>query len=304
MKKFTQGHLYNLVTRGLLLVIVLMGLSRLVKLFFVPNPKWPELSNVHEVVVTNPYIESLWVHPKLFSTGGEQSLLVAGNGMVFLLGSDDRYSKSKVIAFDEQSGEIKWSVNYPEGRRILLSSSSLYTGGVGKVIALDPSTGELVWETTLPLSRSVTVMLLHENILYIDTVSGRYHMLDAQTGEIIQTVNYSNTDKMPLWREKVFDSAESGLVNDVLKRRGEQRISNIAKSEENLYVLTQNGNILQINSQTENEIFLASFDLTPFLSQNSKGNPYYFYIAVDDDNELLFIYLGDSGQMFALRIVE
>ena len=313
MKKSTQNHgktstglqstMYKVVTRGLLLLIVLIGLVRFVINFVFPNPKWAAPVVSHQLVPGNNDVQELWAREDLYATYDDQSLLAAGNGKVYLLGSDNQYRRMAIIALDAKSGETQWSMDY-SGTSILLTSSYLYLGGIGEVIALDPSTGNPVWKTSLPLSNSVSLIYMFENALYIDTSGARYHVINPQTGEIIETVNYGRNDVMPLWRDFIYAAPESLLVNEVLERIGEQRMSNVVKTEMDLYVLTLNGNLLQIDPFTRNETTLATFVPNPFLGQNSSGNPFFYYLAVDEAANLIFTYLGDSGQLFALRLSE
>jgi hypothetical protein len=304
MKKFTQNRLYKLVTRGLLLSIVLIGITRFVFSFLVPESHWPMLSTSHKVELIYPGVSELWMRTDFFTAWNIQPTLISVEDKVFFLGSDSQDKKTSIMALDTATGEKIWSFDYPEGQAILLSSSVLFVGGVGEVLALNPDTGVKIWNTELPLSQSVRLMYPFDNQLYVDAVGGRYHVLDFQTGMIIETVDYGNADNTPHWRDFLLESTtEIESVDNILNRLDEQRISeNIAKIGANFYVLTQTGTLYQIDPLTENKKSIASFVPGSLQKLNNDGNRYSYYVSANNNDNLLFIYLGDSGQLFALQL--
>lgn len=288
-----------------------------------PMPIWPSPISAHK-----SSIPALWIKTDVYAVQNSQPLIVSSPGRIFLLGSNSKFSESNVIAFDSQTGNLLWQSNDTNGQSIISLQSKVVVGGIGEVFALDISNGNTLWSTSLPLSRSVTNMYNLKNLIYVDTVSSRYFVLDENSGEILQTVEY-DASNLPYWRNIPNGAYWQSPVfynNYVYGRTGlrigrafaidvdntselwstsDNVISNIWVTSSYAYVVTQDGKLLKINLKTGQQKVIVEFDLTPFklTNQATGGFEYSYYIVVDPgDEKLVYVLLGDSAQLFAFQL--
>jgi len=68
-----------------------------------------------------------------------------------------------------------------------------------------------------------------------------------------------------------------------------------------LFALTQSGQLLKINTSNGEQSVLLSFSPQPFVL-NGDSIVGGYEIGFDESNNILFILLGDSRQLFAFKI--
>lgn len=306
MMRFTT--ILNKRTINLIALIVLLLLVGIWEFFqYIPGESvtWiPPRSN------HTASISPLWVHENIFTDIKLQSLVVSLDNAVIVLGSDDiNRKKTKVMAFSSDTGNELWQVDY-DGSVITSTGSSIIVGGTREVIALNGNSGEILWRTKL--QANVTRLVAKDNVLYVGgAASNHYHILDISTGSVLEKV----TGSLSVWDYPVSGNmlyrktGEGDVVaisqsnNQELWRSTVNGISNLVMAGSALYVLDENGRLLKLDLITGFSKEVVGFSPPPFLySGENMGFEYSYYMAVDVNSNTLFVYLGDSSQLFAYNI--
>lgn len=284
------------------------------------NVKWPDTRSTH-----SPSVEALWVRSNMYSKTNSQPLLAFSNEKIIFLGSDDQLEREKIVALDALTGNIVWQIDNPNGLSLVASNSAIFVGGIGEVFAFDSRNGDKLWSTQLPLSRSVANMYLAENSLTVDTVSSRYFILDVETGEILQRVDYDAEENIPLWRQFSYGAswqapvlqkdiiygrtgerygrafAVRGSSENILWRTEDNIISNVSTTMADAYVLSMDGKLISIALKDGGQKIILEFDAVPFqlTSEATGGYRYPYYVLVSEQK--IYVFLGDSAQLFAFQ---
>jgi outer membrane protein assembly factor BamB len=253
--------------------------------------------------------------------------MVALGNKVFTIGSTSDQEEPRLIALDAHTGDITWQYGDAKVNVLTTSENKLFVGelGGGRIIALNPDTGAIEWSTKH--IGNVTNVLVRENILYADTVSENYFLFDVNTGNLLKTIPYTidgaPNDEIPIWSDKKkklqfvgnvmyfqfptdfpVDKGEITATDEV---SGNQiwssgplyAITRIATSPLGVFVLDSDGKLLRYGPTDGAKNQVLQFDPAPTLRN---GYAFGYYVAVDSDNQLLFVYLGDSAQLFAFQI--
>jgi outer membrane protein assembly factor BamB len=291
---------------AILLIIVGIFLINLIYLLSVPY--WAMPVAVHDIAHVDTSLQELWRRNEIFIGEDQQSNLVAGDGKVFILGSDERKTVSKIMAFDAVTGALLWSTREYIGTALIFREGHLLVGGIGEVISFNPADGSRIWTKKLPLGRSVLRLYFIDEVVYAD-MGTRYFIMSPQTGEILREVHGSDfEDEPPFWLNPP-NGWETFLGGRISLHRAtgwvhwdaeENLISKAAFNQSKLFALTEDGQLLQIDLTTDITTRLVLFKPTPFMLQNERGNILNYYVS--GDANYLFAYLGDSGQLFAFKL--
>lgn len=76
-------------------------------------------------------------------------------------------------------------------------------------------------------------------------------------------------------------------------------ITRIATSPLGVFALDSDGKLLRFGPTDGAKNQVVQFEPAPTLRN---GYAFGYYVAIDSDNQLLFVYLGDSAQLFAFHI--
>ncbi len=271
---------------------------------------------------------ALWIRKNIYINPNKQTQMVTIDGKLMLVGSDTSNNPSRLVALDELTGTNVWQYGNTNVNTLAVFPWLVYVGEVGRVIALNPDTGETKWSTHLPFTRSVTKLLTLDNILYVDTVSKNHFLLKAKTGEIIQSISYA-TDDVPIWSDHqmnleivgdvMYFQNQLGLPNGEIeiiaidKLSGTKYWSEIVPVDSRIeanslgvFVLTLDGRLLRLNPITGAKEELIQFTPAPlqryYYPERGGTREYGYHVAVDSENQLVFVYLGDSAQLFAFEL--
>jgi outer membrane protein assembly factor BamB len=256
--------------------------------------------------------------------------MAALGNKLFTIGSASDKELPRLIALDARTGDIIWQYGDANVSVLTVSANQLFIGelGGGRVTALNPDTGAIEWSTNGRIG-NVTNVLVRENILYVDTVGGGYFLFDADTGNILQTIPYTvgeapNPD-IPIWSDHNMNLQFVGNMGffqyptDFPMYKGEitatdeisgnqiwtsgsfYAATRLAASPLGIFVLDSDGKLLSFGLTDGEMNQVIQFEPAPTL-RNEDGDTYGYYVAVDSDNQLLFLYLGDSAQLFAFHI--
>jgi outer membrane protein assembly factor BamB len=255
--------------------------------------------------------------------------MVALRNKVFVIGSASDHESSRLIALNANTGDILWQYGDANVNVLTVSEDKLFVGelGGGRVTALNPDTGAIEW-SSIHIG-NVTNLLVRGNILYADTVSDNYYLFDADTGKILKTIPYTldNTPnpEIPIWSNHHMNLQFIGNVgyfqtptnypidkgditatdevsgNQIWNSNLFYAVTQITTSPLGVFVLDSDGGLLRFNPINGVMDKLIQFNPAPTLRD---GYSFGYYVAVDSDNQKLFVYLGDSTQLYAFQIQE
>jgi len=192
-----------------------------------------------------------------------------------------RFNKDKIFAYSsngtffildsrgtvlESRGPLIYPVPY-------IVDDVTYASGNG-IIALDTKTGKTIWKLDIQ-DAYYTGPLFLNNVIYVRlgsaVIPGNVYAIDKNSGEI-------------LWKNN------------------EKVISNVCPLGSILYFLTLDGYLIGVDQENGQEIARIEFSPRPFNLPTGTRNIGGYYVAADLENNLIFVSLGDSFQLFALQI--
>ena len=273
-------------------------------------------------------IPELWEHQGVSIKPDNQHQLVVAQDKLIYIGTDSPDDEPfHVNALDKNTGTKIWQ--YGTGDEICLATSAslIFVGGVGKVDALNLDDGSIAWTTNLPFTRSVTKLLARDNILYVDTVSANHFLLEIESGKILQSISYPN-DNVPIWSDHLMDFVLEGnimyfqkhtkfpdseteliaidnLTDTQLWNVNIPSISRITANSFGAYLLTLDGKLVKFDPRSGDKTDIIQFVPPPILrhySEKGTARELGYHVAVDTENRLVFVYLGDSTQLFAYHL--
>jgi outer membrane protein assembly factor BamB len=182
-------------------------------------------------------------------------------------------SNGSFFTLDIGSGQVLKSIGpnlYPVP--LTIEDDVTYANKNG-IIAMDTETGKILWESEI--GRGYTGPLFMDDVIYVregdSVIPGKVYAIEKTNGGI-------------LWK---YDA-------DV--------ISNLCALGSNLYFLTWDGYLMVVDRITGQEVAKLEFSPRPFLLPTAGINSGGYYIAADPQNNIIFVSLGDSYQLFALQI--
>jgi len=275
-------------------------------------------------------VPELWSLSNIFISQDSDTKLIATTGKVIFIGSNQSDGYPRVIALDEISGREVWE--YKDQNAVVLEAANknVYVGEVGSVTALNSESGNVLWSTALR-SRSITKLVIQDGVIYVDAVGADYYLLDMETGAVLQSISYTINNNMnsnlPVWSDhqmnlELSDNAmyfqkQTGLypngdaveitAMDKLKNQlwstTIPAVSRISVNSSGGYILTLDGILMRLNSSEGLSKSLLEFTPPPNLTstlENGDVVGYGYYVAVDE--QMLYIYFGDSAQLFAYQL--
>jgi outer membrane protein assembly factor BamB len=318
MSKKQDTFTLGLVTLTLILFLIIVGAFSIY--YFRESQPTLEIWQSPIIAEHQSTVPVLWVRNNIYINKDEQTLMTAVNGKLFFIGSDTSNKPSRLHVIDAITGNT--FNEYGNGTTLATSTSMVFIGGVGNVTARNPDTGKIIWFTNLPFTRSVTKILVLDKTLYVDTVSKNLFILETETGAIADSISYATGD-VPSWSDNKMDLEIVGndMYFDKLPREpsGEGKVSSMDKlsgierwsvnvsmtsrvnaSSLGIFLLASDGWVLRLDSQTGAKNELLQFAPAPVKWGSTRE--YGYYVTVDVENRLLFVYLGDSAQLFAFRM--
>ena len=260
------------------------------------------------VTIHQSNVPKLWLISGIFiDDNWHQSLISANSNKLIVLGSDNNPQAERVLAFDGKTGQQMWSANY-RGFTITTTESKVVVGGTSRVTALDIQNGSKQWSTGV-LSNVVDI-IPKDNKLYIYGVSVRCYVLDTGNGGVLEKFEkpYSIDEEESLGNVAYMRDGNGYIVatdksnNQELWRNKANVISNLAVTPKFIYALGEDGSLLQLNSQTGQKENWLVFSPTSFAERSEQTTSFAYYVAVDTSTNILFVYLGDSAQLFAFQL--
>ena len=277
----------------------------------VQAPIWREARTTHNIVQEdNSSSELLW-RQEVFTTSLDNIQMVAVDGRVFFLGSIQPTEGSHLIALQGDTGKTLWK---KDGHflDIDVDTNAVYVGGASRIYALTLNAGEEIWSIKLPgFHNNVMYLYAVGDILYTAGSDSGQHLKDIKTGKIFDVsqpfrslppgiLTYIPT----ITEDKIVFGAGKNAFGPcsvhqrqpyykfLWKTEDKNVISNVAVSENVVYFLTYDDEIMMLDINTGKE--LGSIRIEPSInffknmgtSQNSQNDGYH--IAVDNKYNLLY----------------
>jgi len=320
------GHTTRLFAGFLLSMILASGCG-----IYVPSDAEWIPAEVAPRVVGASSPEPAWLRTDIYIGGSAGDIdLVASDSKVFFFGSVDVDQPSRIIALDAWTGELVWQTDPRPGLTMLADNDALYVGqqgGGGTVSKYDLDTGERLWSRSFWRATGVEHLIKYEERLHAYLVPDIHRILRTSDGATIFAVFPSqpplldSTTCGPFLLDPIYtkDTAifrsdwltQLGRVCAVDLTTGELRwktdlkvISNAVLGQGAVFMLVEDGRLLALDPSTgqEVEVLEIAFDNGPLLSHTREAGSTPHFVAYEDANDILFVYLGDSRQLFSFVV--
>jgi outer membrane protein assembly factor BamB len=296
---------------------------------------WSNYLVRYDITKNDEGLEFLWSKENLFADYGAMS---AAKEKVFIFGNIDQPTNLVLLAFNSKDGTLLWRTSPPYYNTLTslkAMPSALYVGsnGNGHITAYNLDDGQTLWSTSMPGARYSIVLEIVDNIIYVVSSSG-YHLIQADNGEVIETfskplssedvqkmlklasttaqqINPEYFSKDIFTRDKKLVLSDSGILQVFDRQTGKLLwekagvIGDIAVTESTVYLLSLEYKLLGLDLKNGNVINEVQFSQTaPAITDSQYGFIMRYYVAVDENANLLYAFLGNGGQLFAFKIKE
>lgn len=202
-----------LVFASILLVIVLNVAK---ERFITPGNMW-----VPPVASHQSSVAALWAFSEVYVESSSKPSIAAQDGKLIVLGSNAISVKASVMALDERSGQLLWSMGY-SGISMAVADSKVFVGGMTRVLALDMNNGNTIWSTFVK-ANALEITPQGDRLYIYGSSGGHDYLLDASSGEVVDELQQADR----------IESAPSlyGMQRDI--------ISNVAVTQSFVYGLTK-----------------------------------------------------------------
>ena len=253
----------------------------------------------------------------------------ASDGVLVAIGSLDGVENSMAYAFDGKSGRILWTYN--DASLLVMTKYGLFIGGnKNDILLINPKDGEIIWQIKLNNMRSIRKMIYEEELLFVYTDGFYQYFIVDSSGEIISkylqesTFNndYGNINFVPylpfgnnntisdvyirqfgdiLYSAAIYESSTDKL----LWKSDTYSISNFLFYEKSVIWISPDDKLIKAdktNGQVLDEIKISpSFS---FFDNNPDKQHAGYYLCGDDKENLIYLLLGDSRQLFSISFLE
>jgi outer membrane protein assembly factor BamB len=254
------------------------------------------------------YAPALWSLSDIYiEDNWHQPLISANNNKLIVLGSNNISQTESVLTFDGKTGKPTWSAKH-SGSTITTTESKVIVGGESRVVALDIRNGSTLWSTGV-LSNVVDIIPKGNN-LYVYGVSVHKYVLDVSNGIVLEKFEapYSIEEEPSIGDIAYTFDGNGNIIatdkpnNQVLWRIKANAISNLAVTHTFIYALGDDGSLLRFDTQTGKKESWLLFAPASFVASSKQTTSFAYYVAIDTSTNILFVYLGDSAQLFAFQM--
>jgi len=291
-----------------------------------PNPQPQQTIEAHTVTGNDPHFALRWVWSDIpvstLYSGAVQ--LIAEEGMVVILGLLNLAGEEELIVLDGLDGEtILWRITgqprlgYPSAMAI--NNAVLYVGfsaGTGNVAAYELKTGQELWLSRSIGGRAISLVKVDDKYVYVLTESGRVRLaVDTGkkmllAGQFENYTEYVQTDYIAYRIDYTPGTIYVQGVQAIDRTTGKSLwtnsdvIGSIAVSDQAVFALVEDNQLLGLDPAGGEKLFSIQFSPPAFRQQNSDGGLDAYHVAIDKQTGMLYIFLGDSRQLFAFEIVD
>jgi outer membrane protein assembly factor BamB len=212
-----------------------------------------------------------------FSSGDllwSQPIKGRGQSWIFTVDNEVQAPSDPFIfsALDSETGKI---LRTKKGDDIFISTPEDTFLPWGRAMrATKTNTGELLWEVQLDHELTLAPVFT-EKIIYLRTGRdiGSVYAIERSTGQVI-------------WK------TDDTFISDIA----------LSEKKDSVYVINQNGEVWEINGPSGDAKLIISFSNTPFRLYGLDAIARGYEIALNNTNDVLYILLGDSRQLFAFQL--
>lgn len=239
---------------------------------------------------------------------GYFSSLTANSGELFV----GYGGESSVKKYDFATGDLLWSQSIEGG-------GQPYIFFVDKEIQAPTSP---FWFTALDSATGKILRTIKKDSIFISTVDDTFlrwgsemRAINTKTGELLWEAQLDHVLSMqPVFTENtIFLRSGNGIgsiyaiersTGNILWKTDDTFISDIAFSDKNglVYVINQNGEVWEINGSSGERKPIIEFTNTPFQYNGPEATVGGYEIAYDNTEDILYVLLGDSTQLFAFKV--
>lgn len=290
------------------------------------TPIWYPPVNTHDVVYGDS-LKLLWFLPNIFIEASPgKTDLIASNKRVYIYGSMDINERSGINALDAFTGDLLWKSGSMRLDALTVDSEGLYigeSGGGGSILKISPDNGEVLWSRSFWFTSGVEHLIVYEEILHAFLVPDKHR--------VFRTLDGNSIVSMLINAPPYFDSVVCGEVyqtpvytsDTVYYRTGEglalgevcavdiytgklrwtskmKVVSNVAVTNNAIFTITENGDIVTLNPSTGEVMSILGFvNNEPLVLYEPRVEVGNYFVAYDEEDNILLVYLGDSRQLFA-----
>ncbi len=293
------------------------------------KPSWTKAYTVHNAIHNESW-KTLWVRSDVYiETSWDYISLAASPAKVFIYGSADIDNARSIIALDGLSGDLVWQSNPIPPSTLFADQEGFYVGEAGggsRILSLNLDNGQIRWSRNFPKSSGVESLLVYNDTLNVFFGTDKHIILNPETGENVfplpinsppfyKSTICGNIYQPPLYiGDTIYyrnnRGLELGQACNVDISSGDLRwktdisiVSNVVSTSTSLYFLDENVGLSVVNGNTGqiNSSKGIRFDNTPFILYDARREVGGYFLARDPQSNLLFVYLGDSRQLFAFQ---
>jgi outer membrane protein assembly factor BamB len=241
---------------------------------------WKIESGIHRALKVTPneifviYSSSAGVKKYDRSTGNiEWSRLLDGSGCYYFYIVDNELQIStnptNLLVLDF-NGNLKKEFN--AGTTTYISTHNETFIRLNGLISTETDTSKVKWEFREMDNLFDFMPVFSDDKIFVRTglQLGSVYALDRKSGNL-------------LWKT-------SGVISNVV----------YSVRQHSIYALTEDGNLVAFDDETGNKHIIASFTSVPFFLIGDEGGGSY-HVAFDEEEYILFVYTGDSKQLFAFQ---
>ena len=286
--------------------------------------------------VKNSSVKELWQRTDIITSNFGNSPVTSQNTL-FIIGKLSQNTRlfPSILAIDGINGALLWQEPILNGSTLYATSTTLYSGQGNRLYAYEPRTGKILWSTPLSSARNINHIYVLDGLIYIGSTPGVYHLIQADTGQIIkqfkepptlsdlQTVRVQlglpeDTELKPdYFRGITLTETTSFYIKylngvsvvdidsgNILWEIERGVVSNVAVIDEAALLMTVDGKLLKYGIQNGDLISSIQFEPETFPYSDAEGYIYAYFVAVDQISEIFYVYLGNSKQMFAFCLID
>jgi hypothetical protein len=251
---------------------------------------------------------------------------VATQGVIVLVGSSNAQNQANILAFESSSGDEVWHIDIDNIGILANSEYGIFIADGVNLYLVEPKTGHIKWRKELLDIRNITSMMYVDGFLYINGTGIYSYYVIGSDGQVISKHTqlsdfYTHYSQIPFYPELPFgyvygkdyfieqrgDAIYSGYVsnrftNELLWQIKKDSISNFEIYDNNVLWISVDSQIKIANGVSGNLIEAIEIDpKIDFFNPTDNIQHRGYYICSDNQSRMIYVILGDSRQIFALK---
>ncbi len=289
-------------------------------------PSWTTPAPPHTLILSGPiFSKMVWDRQfYVLSSSFKDVQCTSSEGMVTLIGSPDSANKPMTFTLSGSDGSLLWSID--SAGSLAISKYGLFIGDGTMAYLVDTQAGQIKWKKQIPGADNITSVMYSNDLFFVDAKGVYTYFVLSKDGQVIskylQASDFHSVYKdiyffpdLPfgyaigqnIYIEHRGNALYSGYVHDIsshelLWERQRASISNFLIF--NSYVLwISPEDKIKIADQISGEI-LETITITPSIDcfdNDANKQTAGYYLCGDTISGLVYVILGDSHQIFAIK---